>query len=92
MYRMKKASPLVPTEIHIHTVADDRGNLSILSIRTTEGILDIALDSHAADAVVSAIGSIRSKLGQSEILKESTAAKPGRESIGTLSRTDIQSF
>lgn len=38
------------------------GALGVLSIRTTEGSLDIALDRQAADAIISAIGSIRPKL------------------------------
>ncbi|MGX5844200.1 hypothetical protein ACWGTI_26125 [Mesorhizobium sp. ArgA1] len=52
----------MPTEIHVGTVNDEQGTLGILSIRTTEGILDVALDVHAADAIVNAIGTIRSKL------------------------------
>ncbi|TPI76255.1 hypothetical protein [Mesorhizobium sp. B2-8-9] len=62
MKRTDKAKPLVPTEIHVGAVEDDKGNLGILSIQTAEGILDIALDLHAADAIVNAIGTIRSKL------------------------------
>ncbi|TIV98336.1 MAG: hypothetical protein E5V77_11825, partial [Mesorhizobium sp.] len=54
--------PFVPTEIHVGTVKDEQGTLGILSIRTTEGILDVALDVHSADAIVNAIGTIRSKL------------------------------
>ncbi|MGX5849185.1 hypothetical protein ACWGTO_19125 [Mesorhizobium sp. PL10] len=57
-----KAAPFVPTEIHVGTVDDDKGGLGILSIKTTEGIVEIALDCEAADAIVHAIGSIRSKL------------------------------
>ncbi|RAZ88503.1 hypothetical protein DPM33_23550 [Mesorhizobium hawassense] len=57
-----KASPFVPTEIHVVTVEDDKGALGILSILTTEGLLDIALDREAADAIVKAIGTIRPKL------------------------------
>ncbi|WP_245478494.1 hypothetical protein [Mesorhizobium sp. M4B.F.Ca.ET.049.02.1.2] len=52
----------MPTEIHVGTVKDEQGTLGILSIRTTEGILDVALDVHSADAIVNAIGTIRSKL------------------------------
>lgn len=52
----------MPTEIHVGTVKDDKGALGILSIQTTEGILDIALDLQAADAIVNAIGTIRPKL------------------------------
>ncbi|RWD96073.1 hypothetical protein EN828_28130 [Mesorhizobium sp. M2D.F.Ca.ET.185.01.1.1] len=62
MKRTDKARPFVPTEIHVGTVKDEQGTLGILSIRTTEGILDVALDVHAADAIVNAIGAIRSKL------------------------------
>lgn len=57
-----KARPFVPTEIHVGTVKDEQGTLGILSIRTTEGILDVALDVHAADAILNAISAIRSKL------------------------------
>ncbi|WP_217577561.1 hypothetical protein [Mesorhizobium sp. GbtcB19] len=62
MKRKDKAAPFVPTEIHVVTVDDEKGALGILSIKTTEGILEIALDSHAAYAVVDAIGAIRVKL------------------------------
>ncbi|TKB10166.1 MAG: hypothetical protein E5V75_29325 [Mesorhizobium sp.] len=62
MMRKVKAAPLVPTEIHVSTVRDEAGALGVLSIRTTEGLLDIALDRQAADAIISAIGSIRPKL------------------------------
>ena len=62
MNRREKARSFVPTEIHVATVNDDKGALGILSILTTEGILDIALDVQAADAIVNAIGAIRSKL------------------------------
>ncbi len=62
MNRREKARPLVPTEIHVATVNDDKGTVGILSILTTEGILDIALDVQAADAIVNAIGAIRSRL------------------------------
>ncbi|WP_245429185.1 hypothetical protein [Mesorhizobium sp. WSM3860] len=85
---MEKASPFVPAEIHIHTVADEGGNLGILSIRTTEGILDIALDCHAADAIVSAIGSIRPKLDASE--KESPAGNRARRPSGGRSDQRIR--
>ncbi|TGT51821.1 hypothetical protein [Mesorhizobium sp. M2E.F.Ca.ET.166.01.1.1] len=62
MKRTDKAGHFVPTEIHVGTVKDEQGTLGILSIRTTEGILDVALDVHAADAIVNAIGAIRPKL------------------------------
>ncbi|WP_245518848.1 MULTISPECIES: hypothetical protein [unclassified Mesorhizobium] len=52
----------MPTEIHVGTVKDELGTLGVLSIRTTEGILDVALDLHAADAILNAISAIRSKL------------------------------
>ncbi|MDX8502750.1 hypothetical protein RFM99_30775 [Mesorhizobium sp. VK4C] len=66
MKRTDKARPFVPTEIHVATVADEEGAIGILTIRTTEGLLDIALDRHAAEAIVNAIGTIRSKLGAAE--------------------------
>lgn len=65
MSHTKKARPFVPTEIHVSTVADEQGALGILSIRTTEGLLEIALDRQTADAVVKAITLIRSKLSSS---------------------------
>ncbi|RWI85986.1 hypothetical protein [Mesorhizobium sp.] len=65
MKRKDKAQPFVPTEIHISTAKDDKGTLGILSIETTEGLLEIALDGHAADAIVEAIAVIRSKLDHS---------------------------
>ncbi|MGX5851426.1 hypothetical protein ACWGTO_30770 [Mesorhizobium sp. PL10] len=62
MKRMGKA-PFVPTEIHIGTVTDESGVVGILTIQTTEGRLDVALDRQAADAIVNAINKIRSRLG-----------------------------
>ena len=62
MKRKEKARPFVPTEIHVGTIADEVGVIGVLSIHTTEGLIDIALDLHAADAIVSAIHQIRSKL------------------------------
>jgi hypothetical protein len=61
MNRMEKA-PFVPTEIHVATVTGKAGLLGILSIQTTEGRLDVALDRPAADAIVDAINKIRPKL------------------------------
>lgn len=58
----KKAPPFVPTEFHVSTVEDEAGPLGILSIRTTAGLLDIALDQQAAAAILRAIGSIKAKL------------------------------
>ncbi|MDX8448011.1 hypothetical protein [Mesorhizobium captivum] len=66
MKRTDKARPFVPTEIHVATVTDEKGAIGILSIRTTEGLLDIALDRPAAEAIVNAIGTIRSKLEAAE--------------------------
>ncbi|AZO30998.1 MULTISPECIES: hypothetical protein [Mesorhizobium] len=66
MKRTDKARPFVPTEIHVGTATDEKGAIGILSIRTTEGLLDIALDRHAAEAIVNAIGTIRSKLAAAE--------------------------
>ncbi|BCH05203.1 hypothetical protein MesoLj131b_72020 (plasmid) [Mesorhizobium sp. 131-2-5] len=63
MKRRNKAPPFVPTEIHVATVKDDKGVLGVLSIQTTEGILDIALDREAADAIMTAISSIKTELG-----------------------------
>lgn len=62
MNRREKARPFVPTEIHVGTVKDHEGHIGILSILTTEGLLDIALDRQAAEAIVTAIEAIRSKL------------------------------
>ncbi|TGR00949.1 hypothetical protein EN833_30475 [Mesorhizobium sp. M4B.F.Ca.ET.190.01.1.1] len=50
MKQTEKARPFVPTEIHVGTVTDERGPIGILSIHTTEGLLDIALDRQAAEA------------------------------------------
>lgn len=66
MNRREKARPFVPTEIHVGTVKDEKGHIAILSILTTEGLLDIALDRHAAEAIVKAVGSIQSKLETAE--------------------------
>jgi VCBS repeat-containing protein len=52
----------VPTEIHVCTVTDKRGALGILSLQTTEGRFDVALDRQTA-----AINAIRSKLELAEI-------------------------
>jgi hypothetical protein len=38
------------------------GLLGILSIQTTEGRLDVALDRQAADAIVCAVNAVRTKL------------------------------
>ena len=62
MRRTTKALPFVPTEIHVSTVEDENGLLGILSIQTTAGILDLALDLASADAFVNAVQEIRSKL------------------------------
>ncbi|UCI08692.1 hypothetical protein [Mesorhizobium sp. B1-1-8] len=62
MKRKDKARPFVPTEIHVGTVADEKGTLGILSIQTTEGLLDFALDRQAADAILNAVNEVRSKL------------------------------
>ncbi|TPI35840.1 hypothetical protein FJ414_17460 [Mesorhizobium sp. B3-1-6] len=62
MKREDRALPFVPTEIHVGTVEDDKGTLGILSIQTTEGLLEIALDEHAADAILNAVGAIKAKL------------------------------
>lgn len=61
MDRMGKA-PFVPTEIHVCTVTDKRGAFGILSLQTTEGRVDVALDRQTADAIINAINAIRSKL------------------------------
>jgi hypothetical protein len=58
--------PYVPTEIHVGTVAGKSGTLGILSIQTTEGRLDVALDRQAAQAIVNAINAVRTKLDASE--------------------------
>ncbi|WP_246696524.1 hypothetical protein [Mesorhizobium sp. SARCC-RB16n] len=62
MRRTVKALPFVPTEIHVSTVEDEKGLLGILSIWTTECILDLALDFSTADAIANAVNEIRSKL------------------------------
>jgi hypothetical protein len=62
MRRTAKALPFVPTEIHVSTVEDDNGRLGILSIQTTAGMLDLALDLASADAFANAVQEVRSKL------------------------------
>lgn len=62
MNPIEKALPFVPTEFHVSTVEDEKGALGILSIRTAEGLLDIALDRQAADAILKAVNSIKAKL------------------------------
>ena len=62
MQRKRKARPFVPTEIHVGTVTDEVGVISVLSIHTTEGLVDIALDLQSADAIMDAINTIRSRL------------------------------
>lgn len=64
MKRKDKARPFVPTEIHVSTVEDDGGMLGILSIQTTEGMVEIAIDRQAAEAIANAVGAIRTKLDQ----------------------------
>lgn len=62
MKRKDKARPFVPTEIHVGMVEDDKGALGILSILTTEGLLEIALDEQTADAILKAVSTIKAKL------------------------------
>jgi hypothetical protein len=62
MKRVEKARPFVPTEFHVSTVSDENGTLGVLSIHTTEGLLDVALDRQTADAIVNAVNAIRSRL------------------------------
>ncbi|WP_292216392.1 hypothetical protein [Mesorhizobium sp.] len=54
----------MPTEIHVGTVDDDKGALGILSIHTAAGLLDIALEPPAAEALINAIVSIKTKLAE----------------------------
>jgi len=61
-YRTTNARPFVPTEFHVSTTKDENGPLGILSIQTTEGILNVALDGHAADTIAKAINQIRSEM------------------------------
>ena len=62
MKRKDKARPFVPIEIHVGTASDDVGLIGILSIQTTEGLVEVALDLEAADAVAKAVDKIRAKL------------------------------
>jgi len=59
---MDKARPFVPTEIRVSTVEDDKGTVGILSILTTEGLVEIALDLEAAEALAKAVNDIRARL------------------------------
>ncbi|TPJ13817.1 hypothetical protein FJW04_19685 [Mesorhizobium sp. B2-7-3] len=58
-----KARPFVPTEIHVSTFADGDDTLGILSVQTTAGLLENALDKQAAESIGAAVNEIRSKLG-----------------------------
>lgn len=62
MRRTAKAHPFVPTEIRVSTMEDERGLIGVLSIHTTEGILELALDRSTADSIANAVDDIRSKL------------------------------
>jgi len=62
MKRKDKARPFVPTEIHVGTLEDDKGTIGILSVQTTEGLLEIALDEQATDAILKAVTTIKAKL------------------------------
>ncbi|TPK20031.1 hypothetical protein FJ872_11700 [Mesorhizobium sp. B2-5-9] len=62
MKRKDRAMPFVPIELHVGTLVDDRGMLGILSIHTTEGPLDIALDEQTADAMFEAIAFLKASL------------------------------
>jgi hypothetical protein len=62
MKRKDKARPFVPTEIHVGTLEDDKGTIGILSVQTTEGLLEIALDQQATDAILKAVTTIKAKL------------------------------
>jgi hypothetical protein len=57
----------VPTEIRVSTVKDEAGVIGVLSIHTTQGLVDIALDLQSADAMVAAIHEIRSKLEPTDL-------------------------
>lgn len=72
MRRTTKALPFVPTEIHVSTAKDKNGVIGILSIQTTEGILELAIDLTTAEAITNAVEEIRSKLA-SQTQKESPA-------------------
>ncbi|RWO75699.1 MAG: hypothetical protein EOS18_29070 [Mesorhizobium sp.] len=61
---MKKEKPFVPTEFHISTVADDKGPFGILSVRTTGGRLEIALDSEATVALLDAVARLQAKINE----------------------------
>ncbi|MGX5831995.1 hypothetical protein [Mesorhizobium sp. 43Arga] len=65
MKRKDRARPFVPTEIHVATFDDAGSTIGILSIATTEGLLEIALDQESANAIIKAIGTIKSKLDPS---------------------------
>jgi hypothetical protein len=65
MKQMEK-SPYVPTEFRVGTLKGKSGLLGILSIQTTEGRLDVALDLQAADAIVCAVNAVRTKLASNE--------------------------
>lgn len=65
----------MPTEIHVGTAQDESGVVGILTIQTTEGLLEIALDHQAAEAVADAVATI---LARFEIgLEKRRPGKPG---------------
>ncbi|TIU27825.1 MAG: hypothetical protein E5W38_25180 [Mesorhizobium sp.] len=64
MTQTKKAPPFVPTEFHVTTVDDEQGALGILSIQTPGGLLDVALDREAAEALIRAASRLQTKLDE----------------------------
>lgn len=66
MRQSERDAPFVPTEFHVTTVEDEKGAFGILSIRTTGGLLDLALDREAADALVEAISRLHEELDENQ--------------------------
>ena len=78
MRRPTKALPFVPTEIHVSTVEDDKGLLGILSIQTTQGILELRpLTVQPQTPSPSAVEEIRSKPGTSKPKRKARFMGPG---------------
>ena len=62
--REPRVAPVIP---YCEVAASEAGVIGVLSIYTTRGLVDIALDLQSADAIVAAIHEIRSKLEPTDL-------------------------